>query len=237
MKKLMACVHICLIAGLMIGVSACSSSNLQLKNEVVSEVPLPIGSVQTKSMGENLLQKYACPCNEIYEVTSDIAFNDYGKIAARGSKWSARYFNPASNEKYLVNASFHPALALVLLPTAPPKLSSEHAVIQIEGGKRGRTWSLVNPGQAGSIRLFSYVTSGKSWSVQYIGQEKGQSQILRFTIEDRTEMGERVGQVEYTHDLRNGREFVVRGVRLRIEDVLSDGRVSYVIVSDDESRG
>jgi hypothetical protein len=213
---------------------ACAGcTHVPLKDAVIYDVAIPIGVSQTRSMGEALVTKYACPCHELYEATSEIRFDNYDRPAPKNSEWIARYVNPSSNEKYLLSVSselFHPALALVLLPSATPTLSADHAVIQIDGTKQGRTWSLSSTSQANAIRLAGYVYSGETWRLQYIGPDREHADVLRFTIDD-LRGGERVGQIEYTHDLRKGKEFVVRGVRLRIVDVSSDGLISYVVVA------
>jgi hypothetical protein len=222
---------------LLAGATGCT--HLDLQDAVIYDVAIPVDVQQTRSMGEPLVTKYACPCHELYEATSEIRFENYDKPAPKNSEWVARYVNPSSKEKYLLSLSsqvFHPALALVLLPSTMPTLSSDHAVIQIDGTKQGRTWSLSSPSQANELRLAGYIYSGETWRLQYIGPDKEHSDVLRFTIDD-LRGRERVGQVEYAHDLRKGREFVVRGVRLRISDVSSDGLISYVVVADARREG
>ncbi len=226
--------YIVLVYTLLSHLSGCT--RLSLKDAVLHEVKLPIGVTETRSMGETLLTKYACPCYEHYEATSEIDINGYGKSIDKNSEWTAQYINPISNEKYLVNKSFHPALALVLTPAVTPTLNVNHAVTQVYGSKQGRSWSLSNPNQANAIRLAGYSFSRETWRLQYIGTDKENPQVLLFTIDDLRPNRERVGQIEYAHDLRNGREFVIRGIRLRIVEVTSDGLISYVVVSDDERR-
>lgn len=133
-----------------------------------------------------------------------------------------------------MNQSFHPALALVLTPAEKPTLSVDHAVRQVQGSKQGRSWSLADPKQVNAIRSAGYVfTGGKAWFLQYIGPDKNQGKVLRFTIEDlRGNNQERVGQIEYAHDLSKSREFVIRGVRLRFDEVSPDGLVTFVVVAD-----
>jgi hypothetical protein len=233
-KRAVRC-RVVLVSILLSCLTGCSE--LALKDAVLYEIETPVGVTKTISMGETLLTKYACPCYEYYLAGSDIRINNYRKSVLMNSEWVVRYTNPFSNEKYLVNESFHPALALVLVPSATPTLSVDHAVIQVQGNKQGRTWSLSDPGQASAIRLAGYEFSREAWRLQYIGPDKEQPQVLRFTIDDLRDNRERVGQIEYAHDLRKGKEFVVRGVRFRIVDISSDGLVSYLVVSDGEWQG
>ncbi|MEH6484126.1 MULTISPECIES: hypothetical protein [Pseudomonas] len=217
--------------------AGCTHLDLNLKDAALFDVDTLVGAVQTKSMGEVLLRNSVCPCYENYETTEELKFDGY-RSATRNSNWVARYINPVSNEKYLVNNAFHPALTLVLVPAAVPTLSVDHAVLQVAGSRQGRTWSLSNPGQAKSIRTAGYTFAGmRKWELQYIGLDKNQPQVLRFTIDDLTRNGERAGQIEYVHDLRKGKEFVIRGVRIRIDDVTSDGLITYVVVADNDVKG
>lgn len=231
MQKLPAGMHVVLRVALLLCLSACT--RLDLRDAAVYSVPLSVGVPQTRSMGETMFTKYTCPCYEYYATTEEIRFDGY-KSAPRNSGWEARHFDPVSREKYLVNQSFHPALALVLTPAEAPTLSVDHAVMQVQGKKQGRSWSLSDPKQANAIRPAGYVLDGgKAWLVQYIGPDKHQANVLRFTIEDlRGSNRQRVGQIEYSHDLSKSREFVIRGVRLRIDEVSPDGLVTYVVVAD-----
>lgn len=219
-----------------LGCSACTS--VPLKNAVLSRIETPIGVATTRSMGEALLTKYTCPCYEYFEATNAISFQEYNRPVSQGSEWVARYFNPDSHEKYLINPAYHPALALVLDPASQsPTLSADHALLQFQGAKRGRSWKVADGSSTSSIRFAGYMFTRTAWRLQYIGPDKQQPKVLRFTIDDLRDNRERVGQVEYAHDLTKGSEFVVRGVRLRIMNVAPDGLISYVVVSDNERYG
>lgn len=223
----MACIALACV------MAACA--RVPLKDNVRHYIETPVGIPSTKSMGEALLVKYSCPCYEIFEARTELRFVGFNKPVRYGSEWEARYFDALSNEKYLVNPDFHPVLALVLTPdTSLPKLNTETALKQIRGNKRGRSWALVDPARATSIRSIGYTFRGPAWRLQYIGPDKHQSKVLRFTIDDLKNNRERIGQVEYAHDLTNGPEFVVRGVRFRIVNVAPDGLITYLVVSDNE---
>jgi len=213
--------------------SACT--RVPLKDAVLHYIETPVGIATTKSMGEALLTKYTCPCYEYFEAKSELTFNGYDKTVVRSSEWLARYVDRESNEKYLTNQAFHPQLALVLVPDGPaPKLSADHALLQIQGKKQGRSWALSDPTRSTALRFAGYTYARTAWRLQYIGPDKQQPKVLRFTIDDLRVNRERVGQVEYAHDLKNGAEFVVRGVRFRITDVSPDGLITYIVVSDNE---
>jgi hypothetical protein len=177
MQKRAAGKYVILSTALVLCLSACGT-RLDLKDAAVYSVPLPVGVPQTRSMGETMFTKYTCPCYEYYSTTDEIRFNNY-KPALRNSGWEARLVDPVSKEKYLVNQSFHPALALVLTPAEKPTLSVDHAVKQVQGNKQGRSWSLSDPKQANAIRFAGYVfTGGKAWLLQYIGPDKNQVSTL-----------------------------------------------------------
>ena len=89
---------------------------------------------------------------------------------------------------------------------------------------------LKNPADIDAFRRDGYSHSAASWTLQYLGPDKGSATVFRFSIADLSGSSddERIGQVEYVHDLSKGREFVVRGVRVTILDVRSDGIVTFV---------
>ena len=213
--------------------AACA--RVPIKDNVRHYVETPVGVPSTKSMGEALLTKYSCPCYEVYEARTELKFVGFNKPVTYGSEWQARYFDAVSSEKYLVNTDYHPVLALVVTPDVlSPKLNTEAALKQIHGKKQGRSWALADPARANGLRFIGYTFSGTAWRLQYIGPDKHQSKVLRFTVDDLKNNRERIGQVEYAHDLKNGPEFVVRGVRFRIINVALDGLITYSIVSDNE---
>jgi hypothetical protein len=85
----------------------------------------------------------------------------------------------------------------------------------------------------GAMRFHHYRFSGHGWRLQYIGRDGRNSSVMRLSIEEygRGDSSERVGQVEYRHDLSNGKEFVVRGMRVRIDDVAADGLITFTILN------
>ena len=223
------------IACIALACTAVACARVPIKDNVRHYIETPVGIPSTKSMGEALLTKYSCPCYETFEATTELQFINFNKSVTYGSEWQARYFDAQSNEKYLVNTDFHPVLALVLTPNAsPPRLNTESALRQIHGKKQGRSWALADPARATGLRSTGFTFRGTAWSLQYIGPDKHQSKVLRFTIDDLKNNRERIGQVEYAHDLKNGPEFVVRGVRFRIVNVAPDGLITYLIVADNE---
>jgi hypothetical protein len=214
--------------------SAACTTNLPLKDAALEQVPIPIGVTMTKSMGEPMLIKYTCPCYEFFVTTGLISFKGYDRSVASGTEWISRYVSLESGEKFLTNRSFHRLLALVVAPgNQASSLSVKNPLIQIEGGKEGRSWKLSDSSNTTALRQGGYNFTS-AWRLQYVGTDKQQSKVLRFTIEDLRGNRERVGQVEYTHDLDKGIEFVVRGVRIRISSVAPDGLISYVLLADNE---
>lgn len=210
------------------GAVACGQ--IPLRSAALANVPIAIGETRTVSLGGSVVEKYECPCYEIYQATADIKVKGSNLVIPLNSRWDMRYEDPALGEKYLVNKSFHPALVLVIRPDSQPLINPDRALLQIQGAQKGRALSFEIPAQASAIRFFGYRFFGdQTWRLQYLGQDRSSPDVLRFTIEEVRPSGERVGQVEYLHDMKKGNEFVVRGVRVRVVEVASDGRLTYQI--------
>jgi hypothetical protein len=174
--------------------------------------------------------EFVCPCFERFVADRTIGIEGRAPIR-QNSVWVAKYQNTETGALYLVSDEYHPALAVVLKEGA---VDPEAAIVQFQGGKSWRTWSLTNPDDSDAIRPERYVYQSASWRLQYLGLDGGSSTLLRFSIEELSGSArdERVGQVEYTHDLSKGRDIVIRGVRITILDVGGDGRMKYTATND-----
>jgi hypothetical protein len=181
--------------------------------------------VKTASMGETVYNHYTCPCSEIYTTKKSIAIDGLPSITA-GSLWVAKYINTETGEKYLVNDSYHNQLAVVLKNET---IAPSRAIAQFSGMKKHRTWPLQSNSDSNSIIFNEYLPSQNWWHLQYIGLDKSDKNILRFTIETRFQ-SEIIGQIEYTHNLSNGDEFVIKGVRFKVLQARNDSTLTYQVL-------
>jgi len=214
------------IAVTIAAISACSIE--PYSKDSVSQA----GKTGRKSLGEPIYKGYACPCTPIYTLTRSVRINGQPDLKA-GTQWDARFKSSKNDDLYLQNSD---ALADgdygVTLRNG--LIVSDAAIYQFRGAHRGRKFSLVDPNDADAFRLDGWTTTFSFWELDYVGPDKAVPSNLRFTIVDKLSGSthESKGQVEYTHDMATGPEFVVRGVRIRIDKVSADGLVDYTIVSE-----
>ncbi len=211
--------------GLALALGACAHHPLQ--RIVIPEVP-PDAGAHTISMGEPMVTYYGCPCTDMYEAVRDISIDGYRTIPA-GSLWEARFRNTESGSIYLVNESYHVQVAVVVKDGF---IDPDSAVVQYLGPKNYRSWGLVDTSDANALRSSGYYFTRPSWRLTYIGVDGSDGVVVRMSIEefDRGTLRERLGQVEYRHDMRNGNEFVVRGARVRIDEIAGDGLLTFVVL-------
>jgi len=164
----------------------------------------------------------------MYEAERDIPIDGYRTIPA-GSFWKAQFRNTKSGSIYLVNQSYHPQVAVVL---ENGHIDADSAVVQYLGPKNYRSWGLVNASDTDAIRFWGYYFTRPSWRLTYIGVDGSDGRVVRMSIEEfeRGTIRERYGQVEYRHDMRNGNEFVVRGARIRIDEIAGDGLLTFTVL-------
>jgi len=128
-----------------------------------------------------------------------------------------------------VNESYHVQVAVVVKNGF---IDADSAVVQYLGPKNYRSWGLVDTSDANALRSSGYYFTRPSWRLTYIGVDGSDGVVVRMSIEefDRGTLSERLGQVEYRHDMRNGNEFVVRGARVRIDEIAGDGLLTFVVL-------
>jgi hypothetical protein len=198
-----------------------------LQTLVIPKVPVDAGS-QTVSMSDPMITHYGCPCTEMYEAEREIRIDGYRTIAP-GSLWEARFRNTKSRSIYLVNNSYHRQVAVVL---KDGYIDADSAVVQYLGAKSYRSWALVDPSDARAMRQWGYQFTRPTWRLRYIGVDSSDGQVVRMSIEEweRGTIDERMGQVEYRHDMQNGNEFVIRGTRVRIDELAGDGLLTFTVL-------
>lgn len=132
-----------------------------------------------------------------------------------------------------MDPAYHPALAVVLHDGS---IDPARAMTQISGAKQFRWWALAVPDDRNALQRRGYEFR-KGWRLQYLGPKDGNLSVLRFSIEDLSpeRKGEVIGQVEYVHDLANGREFVIRGYRIRVGEVAPDGTLAFTSTKEGSS--
>jgi hypothetical protein len=201
---------------------------LPLRDMIISEVRTE--TTRTISMGETIYTHYDCPCTRVYRAERDIEIVGYRTIP-NSSLWEAKYQNVETGDFYLVRDQYHPLVALVLKNNGA--IDPAYAVVQYRGAKRQRSWRLASRMDVQAMRFDHYRFSGHAWRLQYIGPDGSSSSVIRLSIAEygRGDFSERVGQIEYRHDIANGNEFVVRGLRVRIDDVAADGLITFTILN------
>lgn len=180
-------------------------------------------------MGETMAVRYVCPCIEQFRVDRQVDIDGLPSIP-QASIWRAEYRNTETGALYLVNAKYHGQLAVQLLGGAVPP---DAAILQFRGTKRSRKWALADPSDSDAFKRLNFDTAAPSWRLQYIGPDKAKPSIIRFSIEELIGYTkEQIGQIEYTHDLDNGPDLVIRGMRIRVVGVARDGQITYSILSE-----
>ncbi len=193
----------------------------------IPEVPPEAGS-QTISIGETLVAYYGCPCTEVYEAGRAIAIDGYRTIRP-GSIWEARYRNIDTGSLYLVSDSYHRQVAVVLDGSL---IDVDAAVVQYLGPKNYRSWGLVDASDANQMRFAGYSVTRPSWQAIYLGTDGTDASVVRMSVEEINHgtFSEQLGQIEYRHDMKNGNEFVIRGARVRIDELAGDGLLTFTVM-------
>lgn len=208
--------------------TACSALASCARHPLVTATILESTSsneVKTASMGEAVYNHYTCPCSEIYIANKSVAIDGLPSITA-GSLWTAKYKNTETGAKYLVNDNYHIQLAVILKNET---IDPSYAIAQFSGMKKHRTWALQSKEDSNSIIFSEYLPSQNWWRLQYLGLDKNDKNVLRFTIETRFQR-EIIGQIEYTHNLSNGDEFVIKGVRFKVLQARNDSTLTYQVL-------
>ncbi len=111
-------------------------------------------------------------------------------------------------------------------------IDADSAVVQYLGPKSYRSWGLVDAFDTDAIRFWGYYFARPSWRLTYIGVDGSDSRVVRMSIEEfaRGTLSERLGQIEYRHDMKNSNEFVVRGARIRIDEIAGDGLLTFTVL-------
>lgn len=174
------------------------------------------------SMGDTAYIHYICPCLKTYRAQKEIQISGLPAIPAQ-SIWVARFNNAKTGETYLVNDNYHLQLALVMRNGT---INPARAVAQFAGMKKSRTWPLSSPSDSTALKPDGYSFNSPSWKLQYLGLDKENNKVLRFSIAD-ISGSETIGQVEYNHNLANGNSFVIKGVKFEVLEKGNDGTLAY----------
>lgn len=188
-----------------------------------------IGETYKRSMGEEILNEYVGPWRSVYRTTRPLEWDGLNQIPSN-TEFVAQYMNMDNKRFLLVNSSFY-AGQIAIEASEEGDVAKGNSARQISGAKRWRTWTLKSdPGR--HFRRSGYSPDPSlgdpvGWSMQYIGTN---GRTLRFTIQELGRDRQRLGQIEYTHDLNVGKEFAFRTKRIRVNSVGSDGAIDYTVI-------
>lgn len=190
------------------------------------------GRSYVRTAGEIVIDRYQGAWRNAFVTKSRLQFHELEPIPA-GLVFVALYLHDVSG-RYLVVSPAYDDGAIAIVCDSQGNVLQEDAAIQVSGARPGRAWDLIgNPGQLLVPHEFTpdpefHNAPYQGWKLQYIGS---QGTLLRFTIQELGLDQQRMGQVEYSHDLSAGKEFVFRGARLRVDNLDADSTLRYTVVA------
>jgi hypothetical protein len=190
-----------------------------------------IGASYAVTAGEVAIGHYRGAWREVFVTKTTVQFEDLNPIPV-GMRFVALYEHEQLDKLFLVSTSYY-AGEIALQSDRKGNMSATDRAFQIVGVKEGRNWGLLTEAgqllQRDGFVLDPVSPAGSTgWKLQYVG---AQGSVLRFTIQELGLDQQRMGQVEYSHDLNVGKEFVFRGARLRVDGVDPDSTLRYTVIS------
>jgi hypothetical protein len=195
-----------------------------------------IGQTKTVTVGDEAIVRLYGSTRPIYQSIRDLRLDGLRLIPA-GTLWDAYFWYPEKNALFLTSQALHPDIG-ILTSFDGKILSKEDAAYQIAGLKTYRRWSLVdNTGDMKYFILRLWASQGTGFTIFYLGRN---GNVLRFSIAKHVNpkikkyasSNERLGTIEYTHDLADGNIFTIRGIEIQIDKVDSDGTLHYTVISE-----
>lgn len=189
------------------------------------------GRSYVRTAGEIVIDRYQGAWRNIFVTKSRLEFYDLEPVPA-GLVFVALYSHDVSG-RYLLTSPAYDDGAIAIVCDPQGGVLRQGSAIQISGARPGRAWDLIGePGQLLVPQGFTpdpdmHYAPYEGWKLQYIG---AQGTLLRFTIQELGLDRQRMGQVEYSHDLSSGKEFVFRGARLSVDGLDADSTLRYTVV-------
>jgi hypothetical protein len=190
-----------------------------------------IGQEKIVTIGDSAIVRLYGNTWPMYQSIRDIHLDGRLPIPA-GTLWYAHKWYPEKKALFLTSSALHPQLA-ILANFDGKILSKNEAAYQIVGSKNYRRWSLLD--DTGSLKYFIqnlWENQGTGFTIYYLGRK---GDVLRFSIAKHIKYAssnERLGTIEYTHDLADGNIFTIRGIEIQIDNVDSDGTLHYTVLSE-----
>lgn len=223
---------IVLIATVISGCAGSPASQIEDTNVIASS--FVAGAMYKRSVGEIVADNYSGAWRRTFVTDVQIRFADLDPIP-QGTLFIARYTHE-DNGKFLVVSQQYDDGQIAIQCDKDGHVGPADPATQIGGARRGRTWNLLSPaaGQLLSPHGFwadeeSFPGMQEGWKLQYVGY---QGSVLRFTIQELGLDKQRMGQVEYVHDTKDGKEFVFRGRRLQVDAIDRDGTLHFTTLAN-----
>lgn len=222
-----------LIFALVLTLAGCRSVPLVEAQQPTRFTTFVLNEPREVSLGETMGYLFHGHWLKTFRAVRLIAINDLQQIEA-GSVWTSLYNDASTGHSLLTTSGFYGG-AIALRIDSSGRLAQSSPAVQIQGAKRGRTWELhSSENGAPAFSPIEHTPDARfqdqaGWRLYYIGISDGK---LRLTAEDVGARGEALGRIEYAHELRGGREFVFRGVRINIDQEFPDGRIRFTVIED-----
>lgn len=197
-----------------------------------------VGKPMTATVGEQALMLINGPYREYYQANRDLFFNGLPMVPM-GSLWDAREQNEKGDGIFLTRKDFFNTHIAIFIKENGKLYDPQKGAWQIKGVKTWRTWPYIGNLKQCFKKSGMYSLAGDGFKVYYLGK-KGNN--LRFFISTFTNRGalnwgnEKLGNMEYLHDLKSGNTFNIRGVTIRIDKVDDDGKLHYTVVKETGGR-
>lgn len=182
----------------------------------------------TISVGETMIESLTGHWLQVYEPSNAVQI--VGELINPPREWINLYRETTTGYRLLTSPLFYNNGVAIRVDAAlqPPAAAP---VLQIKSGRKGRTWELARPtafsatGYQADLRY----TDQSGWRLVYIGTL---DRRVRMTADNLGAGGEKIGTIEYIHDLNQGPEFVFRGARVAIRQTFPDGRMEFAVTKD-----
>jgi hypothetical protein len=189
-----------------------------------------LGETIEVTMGDDMCWVVGGRWMDAYMAQRTILLPGLDPIAA-GTIWIQAYSEEATGMALLFNSDFDEHIALRLAKNG--MLSTDPSAVQIGGMKRGRRWTEEPTSSERAMKWVHYhphpeFNDQTGWRLYYVGVD---NKRLRLTADNLGPSGEALGRIEYTHDLGASDTFVFRGMSIRVDEMLPDGRLRFTALT------